>query len=92
MAAPTIPVSTEENLEDPIDIMIDIIHPEPIGAVAFLAAAVEELTSLRFKVDITKAENASLHARINTMKAIEKITHNRERQVRIKMEQQLATV
>ncbi|GJY84576.1 hypothetical protein Tco_0497952 [Tanacetum coccineum] len=37
------------------------------------------------KVDIAEAENASLRAMIKTTKAIEKITHNRERQVRIKM-------
>ncbi|GKF52936.1 hypothetical protein Tco_0159846, partial [Tanacetum coccineum] len=35
MAAPTIPVSAEENLSDPIDIRVDIIHPEPVAAVAF---------------------------------------------------------
>ncbi|GJX48913.1 putative reverse transcriptase domain-containing protein [Tanacetum coccineum] len=112
----TIPVSAEENLRDPIDIRVDIIHPEPVAAVAFPAAAVvrtqaqhgeairgiqehllgvpiqEELTALRFRVDIAEAENASLRARIKTTEAIEKITRNRERQVRIKMEQQLAAV
>ncbi|GJS19259.1 hypothetical protein Tco_0447891 [Tanacetum coccineum] len=116
MAAPTIPVSAEENLGDPIDIRVDIIHPEPVAAVAFPAAAVvrtqaqhgeairgihehllgvpiqEELMALRFRVDISEAENASLHARIKTTKAIEKITLNRERQVSIKMDQQLAAV
>ncbi|GKB40335.1 hypothetical protein Tco_0885277, partial [Tanacetum coccineum] len=89
--APTIPVSTEENLGDPIDIRVDIIHPEPVAAVAFPAAAIEELTALRFRVDIAEAENALLRARIKTTEAIEKITHNRERQARIKIEQQLAT-
>ncbi|GKA91807.1 hypothetical protein Tco_0813732 [Tanacetum coccineum] len=38
--APTILVSAEENLGDPINIRVDIIHPEPVAAVAFLAAAV----------------------------------------------------
>nr|GEU51294.1 hypothetical protein [Tanacetum cinerariifolium] len=47
MAAPTIPVSTKENLRDSIDIKVDIIHPKPVAA-----------------------------------EAIEKITHNRERQTR----------
>ncbi|GKA66936.1 hypothetical protein Tco_0766744 [Tanacetum coccineum] len=42
MAAPTIPVSAEENLGDPIDIRMDIIHPEPVVVVAFPAAAVIE--------------------------------------------------
>ncbi|GJY47060.1 putative reverse transcriptase domain-containing protein, partial [Tanacetum coccineum] len=116
MAAPTIPVSAEENLRDPINIEMDIIHPEPVAIVAFPAAAVvrtqaqheeairgiqehllgvpiqEELTALRFRVDITEAENASLRARIKTTEAIEKITRNRERQARIKIEQQLAVV
>nr|GEY22706.1 putative reverse transcriptase domain-containing protein [Tanacetum cinerariifolium] len=64
MAVPTIHVLAEENLRDPIDIRVDIIHPEPVAAVAFPAVTV----------------------------AIEKITHNRERHVRIKMEQQLAVV
>ncbi|GJR51733.1 hypothetical protein Tco_1402254 [Tanacetum coccineum] len=118
MAAPTIHVSAEENLGDPINIRVDIIHPEPIAVVVFPAVAIvvtqdqhkeranirghhehllgvpiqEELMALRFRVDISEAENASLHARIKTTKAIEKITLNRERQVSIKMDQQLAAV
>ncbi|GKF94010.1 hypothetical protein Tco_0283710 [Tanacetum coccineum] len=40
MAAPTIPVSAEEILGDPIDIRVDIIHPEPVAVVAFPAAIV----------------------------------------------------
>nr|GEU49673.1 reverse transcriptase domain-containing protein [Tanacetum cinerariifolium] len=102
MAAPTIVISAEENLGDPIDIRVDIIHPEPIAAVSFLTVAVvrtqaqhgeairgmqeqllgvpihEELTALRFKVDIAEAENASLRARIKTTEAIKKITRNHE--------------
>ncbi|GJS02543.1 hypothetical protein Tco_0319051 [Tanacetum coccineum] len=116
MAASTIPVSAEENLGDPIDIRVDIIHPEPVAAVAFPAAAIvrtqaqhgeairgiqehllgvpiqEELTALRFRADIAEAENASLRARIKTTEAIGKITRNRERQARVKIEQQLAAV
>ncbi|GJR29550.1 hypothetical protein Tco_1105782 [Tanacetum coccineum] len=91
MAAPTIPVSAEENLGDPIDIKVDIIRPEPVAAVAFPAAA-EELMALRFRVDISEAKNALLHARIKTTEAIEKITRNRERQVCNKIEQQLVAV
>ncbi|GKB08026.1 hypothetical protein Tco_0836310 [Tanacetum coccineum] len=75
MAAPTIHVSAEENLEDPIDIRVDIIYPKPVAVVAFPAAA-EELADLRFRVDITEAENASLRARIKTTEAIEKITYS----------------
>ncbi|GJU54375.1 hypothetical protein Tco_1228089 [Tanacetum coccineum] len=92
MAAPTVPVSAEENLRDPIDIRVDIIHPYPVATVAFPAAVVEELTALRFRVDIAEAENASLRARIKTTKAIGKITHNRERQACEKMEHQLGLI
>nr|GEW87462.1 synaptobrevin, longin-like domain protein [Tanacetum cinerariifolium] len=38
--APTIPIYAEENLRDPINIRVDIIHPEPVTAVAFPAATV----------------------------------------------------
>nr|GFD09384.1 hypothetical protein [Tanacetum cinerariifolium] len=44
------------------------------------------------RVDIAEAENASLRARIKTTEAIEKITHKRERQARVEIEQQLAAV
>nr|GEX20002.1 hypothetical protein [Tanacetum cinerariifolium] len=40
MAAPTILVFAEENLGVPIDIKIDIIHPEPITVVDFPTASV----------------------------------------------------
>ncbi|GJY85216.1 hypothetical protein Tco_0499242 [Tanacetum coccineum] len=40
MAAPTIPVSAKENLGDPIDSRMYIIHPEPVAVVTFPAAAV----------------------------------------------------
>ncbi|GKF13074.1 hypothetical protein Tco_0051000, partial [Tanacetum coccineum] len=33
-------VSAEENLRNPIDIRMDIIHPEPVAIVAFSAATV----------------------------------------------------
>ncbi|GJV49235.1 hypothetical protein Tco_1439447, partial [Tanacetum coccineum] len=116
MATPTIPISAEENLGDPIDIRMDIIHPEPAVVVAFPAATVmrtlaqhgeairgrqeqlvgmpiqEELMALRFRIDIAKAENASLRARNRTTEAIEKITRNRERQAREKMDRQLSLI
>nr|GEY51389.1 hypothetical protein CTI12_AA179160 [Tanacetum cinerariifolium] len=83
MDAPTIPVSAEENLGDPIDIKVDIIHLEPVATVDFLAAAVVR----------TQAQHGeAIRGMIKTTEAIEKITHNRERQVRNKMEQQLAAV
>ncbi|GJY55429.1 hypothetical protein Tco_0454544 [Tanacetum coccineum] len=40
MAASIIPVSAKENLGDPIDIRVDVIHPEPVATVAFPAAAI----------------------------------------------------
>ncbi|GJT42494.1 hypothetical protein Tco_0951209, partial [Tanacetum coccineum] len=50
----------------------------------------EELTALRFRVNIAEAENASLRARIKTMEAVEMVTRNHERLARIGIEQQLA--
>ncbi|GJZ49558.1 hypothetical protein Tco_0603748 [Tanacetum coccineum] len=52
----------------------------------------EELTALRFRVDIAEAENASLHVRIKTMEAVEKVTRTHERMARIGIEQQLAAI
>ncbi|GKD03142.1 hypothetical protein Tco_1178116 [Tanacetum coccineum] len=110
MAAPTIPVSAEENFGDPIEIRVDIVHPDPVTTVAFPTAVVvrtlaqhreairgiqghllgvpiqEELTALRFKVDINEAANASRRARIKTMEAVEKVTHNHKRLTRIGIE------
>nr|GEX81294.1 hypothetical protein [Tanacetum cinerariifolium] len=83
MATPAISVSAEENLRDPIDIRMDIIHLEPIASVVFPAAAV---------VDLAEAENASLRARIKTTEAIENITRKRKRRARVDIEQQLVAV
>nr|GEV69266.1 hypothetical protein [Tanacetum cinerariifolium] len=88
MAAPTILVSAEKNLGDPIDIRVDIIHPEPVVADAFPAASVVRTQAQHREA----AENASLRARIKTTEAIKKITRNLERQARIKTEQQLTAV
>nr|GEX51829.1 hypothetical protein [Tanacetum cinerariifolium] len=92
MATPTIPISDEENVRNPIDIRVDIIHPYPVVAVAFPIAAVEELTALRFRVDVAVVENASLRARIKTTEAIEKISRSQERRDRMEMKRQLASV
>nr|GEV14419.1 hypothetical protein [Tanacetum cinerariifolium] len=73
MAAPTIPISAEENVRDPIDIR-------------------EELTALRFMVDVAVVENASLRARIKTTEAIKKISRSQERRDRMEMKRQLASV
>nr|GEV60929.1 putative reverse transcriptase domain-containing protein [Tanacetum cinerariifolium] len=40
MAAPTILVSSEENLGDPNDIRMNIIHPEPVTEIAFPASTI----------------------------------------------------
>ncbi|GJV09618.1 hypothetical protein Tco_1351159 [Tanacetum coccineum] len=40
MDAPTIPVSAEENLRDPIEIRVDVVHPAPVATVAFPVATV----------------------------------------------------
>ncbi|GJR69851.1 hypothetical protein Tco_0015916 [Tanacetum coccineum] len=109
-------LSLLRRLRDPIDIRVDIIHLEPVAAVAFPVTTVvrtlaqtrggytghagafvksaytKDLIALRFRVDIAEAENASLRARIKTTEAIDKVTRNHERQARIKIEQQLATV
>ncbi|GJS51432.1 hypothetical protein Tco_0624794 [Tanacetum coccineum] len=84
MAAPTIPVSAEENIRDLIDIRVDIIHLEPVVAVAFPVAAV-------VRMGMTEAENASLHGKIKTMEAIEMVTRSQERMTRMEMEQELAS-
>ncbi|GKD53158.1 hypothetical protein Tco_1286545 [Tanacetum coccineum] len=88
MDAPTIPVSAKENLGDPIDIRVDIIHPEPIAAVAFPAAAVEEMSTLRFRMGMAEAENASLRGKIKTMKAIKMVTRSQEKRARMEMEKE----
>nr|GEU88764.1 hypothetical protein [Tanacetum cinerariifolium] len=95
MVASTTPISTDSaqrSFEDMIDIGVDIIYLEPVTTVAFPAASVEKLTALRFRVDITEAENASLRTRIETNKAFKKITRNHERLARIWIEHQLAAV
>ncbi|GJY86015.1 putative reverse transcriptase domain-containing protein [Tanacetum coccineum] len=116
MDAPTILVSAEENLRDPIDIRVDIIHPEPVVAVAFSVAVVvrtqaqhgeairgilehlqgvpieEEMGTLRFRMGMAEADNASLRGKIKTMEAIETVTRSQEKRARIKMERQLASV
>nr|GEW15593.1 retrovirus-related Pol polyprotein from transposon TNT 1-94 [Tanacetum cinerariifolium] len=52
----------------------------------------EEMSTLRFRMSMAEAENASLRGKIRTMKAIEMITHSQERRTRIEMERQLALV
>ncbi|GJW79308.1 hypothetical protein Tco_0140990 [Tanacetum coccineum] len=102
MAAPTIPVSAKENLGDPIDIKVDIIHPEPVAIVAFLVAVivrtqVQHREAIRgiheyFQWVPIEAENASLRGNIKSMEAIETITRSQEKRACMEMERQLASV
>nr|GFB07806.1 hypothetical protein [Tanacetum cinerariifolium]GFB09557.1 hypothetical protein [Tanacetum cinerariifolium] len=92
MDAPTIPVSadsSEGNFKDVIDIGLDVDHPVPV---ATDASPAEEMSTLRFRMGIAKAENASLHGKIRTMEAIETITRSQERRTRKEMERQLDLV
>ncbi|GKD34111.1 hypothetical protein Tco_1249620 [Tanacetum coccineum] len=92
MTAPTIPVSVEDNLGDLIDIRVNIIYPEPVAAVAFLAAAVEEMSTLRFRMGMAKAKNVFLRGKIKTIEAIETVTRSQEKRARMEIERQLASV
>ncbi|GJX86634.1 hypothetical protein Tco_0337408, partial [Tanacetum coccineum] len=52
----------------------------------------EEMSTLRFKMGMAKAENASLRGKIRTMEAIKTVTCSQERRTRREMEQRLASV
>ncbi|GJS16833.1 hypothetical protein Tco_0411305 [Tanacetum coccineum] len=87
MVAPTIPISTgsfEGNFGDAIDIDVD----EHLLGVPIQ----EELSALRFRVDIVEAENASLRGTIRTMEAVETVTRNHKRLARMEIERQLASI
>ncbi|GJW74613.1 hypothetical protein Tco_0133983 [Tanacetum coccineum] len=91
MVAPTIPISddsSEGNFRDTIDIDVDVIHREHLLGVTIQ----EELTTLRFRVDVVEAENASLRATIRTIETVKTVTHNHERLARIEIERQLASM
>ncbi|GKF41697.1 hypothetical protein Tco_0125039, partial [Tanacetum coccineum] len=89
MVAPTIPVSTEENLGDPIDIRVDIIHPEPVAAVAFPAVAVVRTQSQHGEAIRGILKHLQ---RIKSIEAIETITSSQEKRTRMEIERQLASV
>nr|GEY49739.1 hypothetical protein [Tanacetum cinerariifolium] len=48
----------------------------------------EEMNTLRFRMGMAEAENASPRGKIRTMEAIEMITHSQERRTHIEMERQ----
>ncbi|GJY79509.1 hypothetical protein Tco_0485310 [Tanacetum coccineum] len=52
----------------------------------------EEMSTLRFRMGMAEAENASLRGKIKTIKAIEMVTRSQERKARMEMERQLASV
>nr|GEU82283.1 putative reverse transcriptase domain-containing protein [Tanacetum cinerariifolium] len=79
MAAPTILVSTEENLGDPIEIKIDIIHPEPVA-----------IRSSR-----AETEGITLHARVRSLELMETWFHGivrEEKVARKRLERQLGLI
>ncbi|GJU94917.1 hypothetical protein Tco_1319673 [Tanacetum coccineum] len=85
MDAPTIPVSADSskgNFKDDIDIGLDVAHPVPVAADVFPS---EEMSTLRFRMGIAEAENASLRSKIRTMEAIETVTGSQERKTRRSM-------
>nr|GFD24089.1 hypothetical protein [Tanacetum cinerariifolium] len=47
---------------------------------------------LRFRMGMAEEENASLHGKIRTMKAIETVIRSQERRAHMEMEQQFASV
>nr|GEZ85760.1 hypothetical protein [Tanacetum cinerariifolium] len=89
MDAPTLPISAEKNLVDPIEIKVYIVHPAP--ADVFLAATVE-MNALRFRMGMAEEENVSLCGRIKTIEAIDTITRRQEERARMKLERQSALV
>ncbi|GJY55046.1 hypothetical protein Tco_0446710 [Tanacetum coccineum] len=50
------------------------------------------MSTLRFRMSMIKAENASLRGKIRTMEAIETVTRSQERRTRREVEQQLASI
>ncbi|GJZ49993.1 hypothetical protein Tco_0604183 [Tanacetum coccineum] len=100
-SAPTIPVSARENLGDPIDIRMDIIHPKPVAIVAFPAATVRweeiegELLTLRERASRAEIEGITLRARVRSLKLIETWLHGivkDEREAHERIECQLGLI
>nr|GEZ51531.1 hypothetical protein [Tanacetum cinerariifolium] len=81
MDAPIILVSTdssEGNFRDAINIGIhEYLQGVPIE---------EEMSTLRFRIGMAEAKNASMRGKIRTMKAIDMITRSQERRTRREME------
>ncbi|GJU18722.1 hypothetical protein Tco_1146688 [Tanacetum coccineum] len=52
----------------------------------------KEMSTLRFRMGMAEAENASLRGKIRTIEAIETVTRSQERRTRREMKRQLASV
>ncbi|GJW90955.1 hypothetical protein Tco_0168508 [Tanacetum coccineum] len=52
----------------------------------------EDMSTLRFRMGMAEAENASLRGKIRTMEAIKTVTRSQERKARMEMERHLASV
>ncbi|GJY61201.1 hypothetical protein Tco_0461858, partial [Tanacetum coccineum] len=86
MAAPTIPVSAEENLGDPIDIRMHTQWWEEIE---------EELLTLRERTSRAETEGITLRARVRSLELIETWLHGivrDKREARERMERQLGLI
>ncbi|GJZ91347.1 hypothetical protein Tco_0663274 [Tanacetum coccineum] len=96
MAAPTNHVSAEENLGDPIDIKMDIIHPEPVTIVYFPAATVvRTLARHGERASRAETEGITLRARVRSLELIETWLHGivrDEREARERIEHQLGLI
>nr|GEW44831.1 hypothetical protein [Tanacetum cinerariifolium] len=98
MAAPTIPVSAEENLREPIDIRMNIIHPEPIAIVAFPAATVVRTLARhgeRERASRAETEGITLRARVRSLDMMETWLHGivrDEREARERLKCQLGLI
>nr|GEX60547.1 hypothetical protein [Tanacetum cinerariifolium] len=86
MDAPTLLVSAEKNLGDPIEIIVDIVYPA-LADVFPTATVVRTLAQHR--MGMAEEENASLCGRIKTIEAIDTITRRQEKRGRMELERQI---
>nr|GEW46750.1 reverse transcriptase domain-containing protein [Tanacetum cinerariifolium] len=92
MAAPTTPVSAEENLGDLIDIRMDIIHLEPVAAIIFPTATIVRTLSRHGRA---KTKGINLRARVRSLELVETWLHGivrDEREARERIESQLGLI
>ncbi|GJU94916.1 putative reverse transcriptase domain-containing protein [Tanacetum coccineum] len=97
MDAPTIPISAEYIDAFPAVTIVVILanHGDAIRGIHEYLQGVpieEEMSTLRFRMGMAEAENASLRGKIRTMEAIERVTRSKERRTHREMERQLASI